>query len=59
MSHLNGQTLCDLVLERETELTSTFFVNRRGIPWPPEPFRLAASATLRAALQVEDAWNER
>ena len=39
LSHLNGRTVADLVLERKTDLTEVFFVNRRTIPWPPEPLR--------------------
>ncbi len=59
MTHLNGETLCDLLLERRTDLTDVFFVNRRGIPWPPEPLRLAVSGALRSYLQLEDWWYER
>lgn len=59
MTHLNGQTIRDLILERPTELTEHFFVNRRIVPWPPEPIRLGASATLRAYLDLEDRFHER
>jgi glycine/D-amino acid oxidase-like deaminating enzyme len=34
-THLHGHTLADLVLERDTDLTDTFFVNRRVVPMPP------------------------
>jgi glycine/D-amino acid oxidase-like deaminating enzyme len=34
-TQLNGQTIADLVCERDTELTNAFFVNRRVIPFPP------------------------
>ena len=34
-THLNGQTIRDLVLERDTDLTDVFFVNRKLIPFPP------------------------
>lgn len=54
LTHLNGQTIRDLILEKQTDLTDVFFVNRRVIPWPPEPFRLAVSGALRTYLQVED-----
>ena len=47
MTHLNGHTLADLVLEKKTELTDVFFVNRRTIPWPPGPLR---DLTVRAIL---------
>jgi glycine/D-amino acid oxidase-like deaminating enzyme len=59
MTHLNGQVIRDLALGRRTELTETPFVNRRVLPWPPEPLRLAVSAGLRAYLQAEDALRER
>lgn len=59
LSHLNGQTIRDLLLEEKTDLTDVFFVNRRIIPWPPEPLRLGASVALRSYLQLEDWANER
>ena len=58
-AHLNGQTLRDLVLDRRTELTEAPFVNRRVLPWPPEPLRLGISAALRGYLAAEDRWHER
>lgn len=39
LTHLNGRTVADLVLERKTDLTEVFFVNRRTIPWPPQPLQ--------------------
>lgn len=59
MTHLNGRTLADLVLDRKTDLTGTWFVNRRMIPWPPEPLRLLVSHAIRGYLKVEDAIYER
>ncbi len=47
MTQLNGRTVADLILERQTELTNVFFVNRRTIPWPPEPLR---NLTIKAIL---------
>jgi len=58
-AHLNGQTLADLVLERQTDLTAVWFVNRRPIPWPPEPLRWLASQALLGYLHAEDWWHER
>lgn len=58
-THLNGQTLADLVLERQTDLTSVWFVRRRTIPWPPEPLRWAASQAILGYLHAEDWWYER
>jgi glycine/D-amino acid oxidase-like deaminating enzyme len=59
MTHLNGRTLADLVLERKTDLTDVWFVNRRVIPWPPEPLRLVASHAIRGALRLQDELYER
>jgi glycine/D-amino acid oxidase-like deaminating enzyme len=59
MTHLNGRTLADLLLERQSELTSVWFVNRRMIPWPPEPLRLIASHAIRGYMRIEDAFYER
>lgn len=59
MTHLNGQTIRDLILERHTELSHHFFVNRRVIPWPPEPLRFGLSVAIRSYLQLEDSIRER
>jgi glycine/D-amino acid oxidase-like deaminating enzyme len=59
MTHLNGKTVADLVCERKTDLTDVWFVNRKMIPWPPEPLRLVASQAIRGYLRVEDALYER
>ncbi|MBI9074476.1 MAG: FAD-binding oxidoreductase [Desulfatibacillum sp.] len=32
LTHLNGATAADLILEKNTDLTEVFFVNRRTIP---------------------------
>jgi glycine/D-amino acid oxidase-like deaminating enzyme len=53
-SHLNGQTLADLILERDTELTQTFFVNRRTVPYPPEPIRTATIKTILGFMRRGD-----
>lgn len=53
MTHLNGRTLADLALERKTNLTDVWFVNRRMIPWPPEPIRMVASQAIRGYLRLE------
>jgi len=58
-SHLNAQTLRDLLLERQSDLLDSPFVNRRVIPWPAEPFRMAAAVGIRSYLRAEDWWYER
>jgi glycine/D-amino acid oxidase-like deaminating enzyme len=47
MTHLNGRTIADLLLEKDTDLTRVWFVGRRTLPWPPEPLRFAASHAIR------------
>ena len=37
----------DLILERKTDLTDVFFVNRKTIPWPPQPLQ---NLTIKAIL---------
>jgi glycine/D-amino acid oxidase-like deaminating enzyme len=54
LTHLNGQTLADLVCERKTDLTDVWFVNRKVLPWPPEPVRFVVSHAIRGYLRVED-----
>jgi glycine/D-amino acid oxidase-like deaminating enzyme len=54
LTHLNGQTIRDLILERKTELSEVFFVNRRSIPWPPEPFRTIGIKAIVGYMHVED-----
>lgn len=58
LSHLNGQTLSDLILERQTERTEVFFVNRRYIPLPAEPFRFAITNAVLDLMRVQDWWDE-
>ena len=53
-SHLNAQVMRDLLLERQSELLECPFLNRRVIPWPPEPLRMGIALALRGYLQLED-----
>jgi glycine/D-amino acid oxidase-like deaminating enzyme len=54
MMNMAGQVLRDLVLERDTELTDLFFVNRRLIPLPPEPLRFGVAESLRTFFKAQD-----
>jgi len=54
MTHLNGRTVTDLVLERKSDLTDVFFVNRGTLPWPPEPLRNLAIRAIRGYMRWED-----
>lgn len=59
LTHLNGRTIADLVLGRDTDLTRVFFVNRRTIPWPPEPLRTLAVKAVLGFMHAEDRRNDR
>jgi glycine/D-amino acid oxidase-like deaminating enzyme len=54
LTHLNGRTLADLICERKTDLTDVWFVNRRVMPWPPEPVRFVVSHAIRGYMRIED-----
>ena len=54
LTHLNGKTLCDLVLERRTDLTDAFFVNRRTLPWPPGVLKTVAVKAIMTYMHWED-----
>jgi glycine/D-amino acid oxidase-like deaminating enzyme len=54
MTHLNAQAIRDLILERETDLTDSPFVNRTVLPWPPEPIRTMLGHVMRTYLRIED-----
>lgn len=59
LCNLNGATLADLVLERQTDLTDVFFVDRRTLPVPPEPLRYAVAGAILTGMRVQDRWDER
>ncbi|MBU0992843.1 MAG: FAD-binding oxidoreductase [Proteobacteria bacterium] len=54
LTHLNGKTVSDLVLDKKTDLTDVFFVNRKTIPFPPEPLRNLASKAILGYMHFED-----
>ena len=59
MTHMNGRIIRDLVLGRNTELTDLWFVNRRSLPFPPEPFRAIGTKSVMAAMALDDWWCDR
>jgi glycine/D-amino acid oxidase-like deaminating enzyme len=59
MTHMNGQILRDLVLGRKTELSELWFVNRRSMPLPPEPFRSLGAKAVTAGMALDDWWCDR
>lgn len=54
VTHLNGQTIADLTLERDTDLTDTFFVNRRIVPFPPGVLARPVIAGIAGFMRWED-----
>jgi glycine/D-amino acid oxidase-like deaminating enzyme len=59
LTHLNGQVMADLLLERKSEWTECFPVNRKVFKWPPEPIRFVGEMAILSYLHAEDAWLER
>ena len=59
MTHMNGRIIRDLVLNRKTDLTDLWFVNRRSLPIPPEPLRSIAVKAVTTAMKLDDWWCER
>ena len=53
-ANLAGRTLADLILERETELTTLPWVGSMGRRWPPEPLRFAGVRGVNAMMRVAD-----
>ncbi|HWK32384.1 MAG TPA: FAD-dependent oxidoreductase [Hyphomicrobium sp.] len=56
MTHMNGRILCDLVLERRSELTELWFVNRNSLPLPPQPIASIGAKAVTAAMALDDWW---
>jgi glycine/D-amino acid oxidase-like deaminating enzyme len=54
MTHMNGRIIRDLVLDRKTDLTDLWFVNRRSFPLPPEPIRSIAAKAVTTAMKIDD-----
>ena len=59
LTQLNGLTIAQMLRGEKTDLTEVFFINRRTLPWPPEPFRWVASQAIRGYMRLEDAICER
>lgn len=59
LTHLNGRLIADLLGERKTELTDFWIVNRKAIPWPPEPVSFVGRQVISRGLQLWDYLEER
>jgi glycine/D-amino acid oxidase-like deaminating enzyme len=53
-SHLAGRTLADLILGRDTELTTLPWVGHHSKGWEPEPFRWAGVKSIYALYRAAD-----
>ncbi len=49
-----GRTLAELIFDMKTPRTDLFFVGRKIIPFPPEPFRFVLSHAIRGYMRLED-----
>ena len=54
LTHMNGQILRGLVLERQTDLTDLWIVNRFAMPMPPEPVRTMVTASVAKLMALDD-----
>lgn len=58
-AQLSGAVMADLLLERKSEWTGHFPVNRKTIKWPPVPISLLGGNAFASYLRAEDRWLER
>ncbi len=59
LTQLNGRTIADLVLEKRTDLTDFWIVNRKAIRWPPGWLGTATFYTILGGLKLWDKVEER
>lgn len=53
-THLHGQTIRDLVLERDTDLTDVFFVDRKVVSFPPGGLGHTVAQRIAGFMRWED-----
>ncbi|MFE8073340.1 FAD-dependent oxidoreductase [Marinobacteraceae bacterium S3BR75-40.1] len=59
LTQLNGRLIADLVLEKETDLTNFWIVNRKAIPLPPgKILRFAGAKLVEGVLRAVDRYEE-
>lgn len=59
LTQLNGRTIADLILEKTTDLTDFWIVNRKAIPWPPSLIGGVAIRAITGGLKLWDRLEER
>lgn len=58
LCHLNGRLIADLLADKQTDLTDFWIVDRKSIPWPPEPLAAVAKVLIHRGLQAWDYFEE-
>ena len=59
LTQLNGRLIADLVLEKDTELSKFWIVNRKAIPMPPgNLLRFAGAKLIEGVLKAVDRYEE-
>lgn len=59
LTHLNGRLIADLLGGQKTELSDFWIVNRKAVPWPPEPLSFVGRHLLHRGLRLWDYLEER
>ncbi len=59
LTHLNGRLIADLLAERKTDLSDFWIVNRKAVPWPPEPLSFIGRHVIHNGLRLWDYLEER
>ena len=59
LTQYSGKTLAELALGRESKRTQAWFVNRKPVRWPVQPFKQLGIGAVKGALKAEDYWWER
>jgi len=59
LTHLNGRLIADLLGERKTDLADFWIVNRKAVPWPPEPLSFLGRQAIYRGAKLWDYLEER
>ncbi len=59
LTQLNGRLIADLLSEQKTDLTEFWMVNRKAIPWPPDPIGIVGFNAVKSSLRIWDRIEER
>ncbi len=59
LTQLNGRLIADLLLDKKTELSEFWVVNRKAIPWPIDPIGFASIHAIKSGLNLWDKIEEK